>query len=224
MRHRPLIATLVSLAAGAVAVSPALASSAPVTLQAASPAVSSSVSLGRTPAGTPIEVDLRHCAPAGALALERAVSDPRSPSNRHFLTPAQWEKRFSPTQAAVDAVTAWLRGQGIAVEGVTPDRMTIQASASAATVERAFSTALGQYRRSGKILRLASAPLKLPGSIASLITGISGIDQNIATPDHLTGAAPPKGKSKEFPQPPGFRNAAPCSSFYAQQLDETDPV
>ena len=226
MRHRPLIATLVSLAAGAVAVSPALASSAPVTVQAASPAVSSSASLGKTPAGTPIEVEvgLQLSDPAGALALERAVSDPKSPSYRHFLTPAQWEKRFSPTQASVDAVTAWLRGQGIAVEAVTPDRMTIQASGSAATVERAFSTSLGQYRRSGKILRLASAPLKLPGSIASLITGISGIDQNIATPDHLTGAATPKVKSKEFPQPPGFRNASPCSSFYAQQLDETDPV
>jgi len=98
MRYRPLIAVLASLGVGAVGVAPALGSPAAVTVQAASPAASSSARVGKTPGATAIEVEvgLQLSDPAGALALERAVSDPKSSSYRHFLTAAQWEKRFSP--------------------------------------------------------------------------------------------------------------------------------
>jgi subtilase family serine protease len=227
MRYRPVIAMLASLGLGAGGVAASAASAAPVSVQAASPAAASAQSLGKTPASTAIEVDvgLQLSDPSGALALERAVSDPKSPSYRHFLTPAQWEKRFSPAKASVDAVTAWLSSQGLTVAGASPDRMTVSASGSAATIEKAFATGLGQYRKAGRSVRLASAPLKVPSSIASLITGVSGIDQNVATPDHLTGAAVPRAKKlKEIPQPEGFRNASPCSSYYAQQLDTIDPA
>ncbi len=51
-----------------------------------------------TTASTPVEFDvaLQLRDPAGAAALERAVSDPTSASYRRFLTAAQWEARFSP--------------------------------------------------------------------------------------------------------------------------------
>jgi len=227
MRYRPVIATLASIGIGVGGLAASAASAAPVTVQAASPAVASAHSLGKTPSSTAIEVDvgLQLSDPSGAVAVERAVSDPKSPSYRHFLTPAQWEKRFSPTKANVEAVTSYLRSQGLTVSGVSPDRMTVEASGSAATIEKAFATGLGQYKKGGRNVRLASAPLKVPGSIASLITGISGIDQNVSTPDHLTGAAVPRGKKlKEIPQPEGFRNGTPCSAFYAQQLDAIDPA
>jgi subtilase family serine protease len=196
-----------------------------VTVQGASPAVPSATSLGRTPATSEVEVEvgLQLRDPAGAAALEQAVTDPRSADYRHFLTAAQWEKRFSPSKASVDSVSAWLRTQGVAVEGVTPDRMTIDASGSAAVIEKAFGTSLGQYRRAGREIRLASSALKVPASIASLITGISGIDQNVATPDHVSEAAKSQ-KLKEIPQPAGFRNAPPCSAYYGQLIDTLDPA
>ncbi len=228
MRNRPVIAVLASFAIGAGGLATAsLASAASVNVQAASPAVTSAHSLGRTPASTAIEVDvgLQLSDPAGALALARAVADPKSPSYRQFLTPAQWEKRFSPTKASVDAVTEWLRAQGLTVSGTSADRMTVSASGSAATIEKAFSTGLGQYRKAGRNVRLASAPLKVPSAIAALITGVSGIDQNVATTDHHTDAATPRGKkSKEIEQPSGFRNGTPCSTYYGQQLDTIDPA
>ena len=150
----------------------------------------------------------------GAEALARAVSDPTSPSYRHFLTPAEWERRFSPSAASVKAVEAWLREQGIAVEGVSADRLTIEAAASAATVERAFGTTLGQYRRDGRVLRLAAQALKVPASISGLITGFTGIDQTLATPDDVGASTKPAKKpGTEIPQPEGFRNAPPCSDL-----------
>jgi subtilase family serine protease len=183
--------------------------------------------VGATPAATPVEftVALTLSDAAGASALAREVSDPKSPSYRHFLTPLQWERRFSPSESSVRAVATWLRGQGIAIDGVAPDRMTVQASATAATVEKAFGTTLGQYRRGKRVVRLAAAPLTVPSSISGLIAGVNGIDQSVATPDHLTGgeARPAKKGSREIPQPEGFRNAPPCSSSYGEKSDLADP-
>src|ERR1700722_12559293 len=238
MRHRRMIATLASvgMTVGALAAAGPLASVAGAATgrtvaQSASPLATPANAVAATPTGTQIDfnVGLQLSDPSGALAFEQAVSSPSSPSFRHYLSPSQWEKRFSPTQSSVNAVTEWLRAQGITVEAVTPDRMTVQASASAATVARAFGTSVNEYRQAGKVIRLASGALTLPSSVGSLITGVTGVDQNLATPDHLTGAAKAgtkakKGGAGEIPQPPGFRNAPPCSSFYGQLSDTTDPA
>src|ERR1700710_917239 len=148
MTHRPLnfaLASLTLLAGSAFAAPLAGAASAakaaaPAVVQAASPAASPSACAGAIPAATPVEfsVGLQLSDPAGALSLEQAVSDPSNASYRHYLTPAQWERRFAPSKASVEAVSSWLQSQGIAVEDVTSDRMTIEASAPAATIEPGF--------------------------------------------------------------------------------------
>jgi subtilase family serine protease len=239
MGHRHVIALLASLSLGGglLAAAPGLAAAAApparALLQSTSPVAASSAPLSATPASAPVDfsVGLQLADPAGALALEQAVSDPASAGYRQYLTPAQWEKRFSPAQSSVAAVTSWLRSAGITVESVTPDRMTIQASGSAAAVEQAFATGLREYRHLGRTVRLASGPLTVPSSIASLITGVTGVDQNVSTPAALTGAEPPAAPSqaakkppKEIPQPEGFRNAPPCSPSYGKKLDATDPA
>lgn len=241
MRHRRMTGTLASLglAASALAlagplVSSSTAASSAALAQSVSPLATPANVVAATPAATQIDfsVGLQLSDPTGAVAFEQAVTSPSSPSYRHFLTPAQWEKRFSPTQASVKTVTEWLQSQGITVESVTPDRMTVQASASAGTVARAFGTSVNEYRRHGKVVRLASRPLTLPSNVAALVTGVTGVDQNLATPDHVSreqaagvkNAAANKKGPTEIPQPEGFRNAPPCSSFYGQLTDTTDPA
>ena len=49
---------------------------------------------------------------AGAAALARAVSDPKSPQYRQFLSPAEFRHRFAPNPADVNAVKTWLKEQG----------------------------------------------------------------------------------------------------------------
>ncbi len=231
-------ATAVALGLGAwlgAGAAPAMAADeatgSPAVVQSRSSAAQPSADVGALAPATPIEfeVGLALRERAGAVALEQAVSDPASPSYRRYLTPAQWEARFSPTQASVQAVTSWLRSQGITVEGVTPDRMTIEASASAATVEQAFGTGLASFRHHGRIVRLATEALEVPSSISGLISGITGVDEKLSRPDALTGAAVPRRAAKSpaaagpFPPPPGFRTASPCSSFYDQKRDTSDP-
>ena len=235
MRRRQVIATLVTLGlmAGATAATPAFAvgsTPAASVLQSNSPLATPTNLLGPSAAGESVDfnVGLQPGNQAAAVALAQAVSDPSSPSYRHFLTPAQWESRFSPSQASVSAVTSWLQSQGITVDAVTPDRLTIQATGTVAALQSAFATSLGEYRHLGRTVRLASAPLKIPANLASLISGVTGVDQHLAKPAGLTGAAAPRAAkqpaAKEIPLPPGFRNAPPCSPTYAKKLDSTDPA
>jgi subtilase family serine protease len=223
-----------------MAVGPALAGAATpagrAMLQSSSPAALPASKVRATPATASVEFDvgLRLSNPAGAVAFEQAVSNPASASYRHYLTPAQWERRYSPTASSAAAVTSWLQSEGITVESASPDRMTISATAPAATIERAFGTSLGEYRQGGRVVRLASGQMTVPSAVASLITGVTGVDQNVATPDDLTDSGVPASRrsaakpaatpaSAPIPQPPGFRNAPPCSAYWAQKHDKTDP-
>ncbi len=226
MSYSRLTAVLGSIVVLAVIAAPVAAAGQSV-VQAASPLAQQTTPEAATPASTQVEfiVGLAPADQTGAEALARAVSTPGSPSYRHFLTPAQWEKSYSPKAASVTAVERWLTEQKITVEGVSADRLSISASASAATVEHVFGTSLHQYRRHGKSLRLASTALSVPASVAGLISGISGVDQRLATPDHVREhrIEPAKKGKEEIPQPEGFRNAPPCSSYYGEKTDATDP-
>ena len=181
-----------------------------------SPVVAHSPVIGPVPASTPIDFDvaLQLSNPVGAKALAQAVSEPSSPSYRHYLTAAQWEGRFSPTAAGVSVVSGWLRSQGLVVTGVTPDRMTIAVRGTAGRIEQAFQTRLNSYRVRGESVRLAATDLSVPAELAGRVVGVTGLDGTVATPDTRV----------PIPFPPGFRNAQPCSSYYGQQSDGTDPA
>src|SRR5207245_7341930 len=53
--------------------------------------------------------------PSAVESLAKAVSDPRSASYGHYLTPQQFRQQFAPAQSQVSAVQMWLRSQGFSV-------------------------------------------------------------------------------------------------------------
>ena len=214
-----------------------------------SPAASPSRDQGAVPASSSISFDvaLNPRDAAGAAALAQQVSDPASPTYKHYLTAAQWESQFSPTAAQVAQVTAWLAGEGLAVNGVTPDRLSISVSGTAAQIENAFGISLHTYSVRGQSVRMTSSAVSVPTSIAGLVQGTPGLDQIPATPSGAVGngsdLAPASSggsgtngssspaasnasvpSSAVIPPPPGFRNATPCSKFYGQLKDTTDPA
>ena len=168
------------------------------------------------------EVELRLAPDAHAFAT--AVSTPGNALYRKFLTPGQWEQRFSPSARDVARVVAFLRHAGFKIDGVSADRTAIQASGSAARVEHAFSTSLSIHNVEGRHVRLADRALSLPASIAQVVLGITGVSQSLAHPDN-TVDNPGSGRSVagNYPQPPGFRVAQPCASYYDQKADTTFP-
>jgi subtilase family serine protease len=191
----------------------------------AAPAAAAAPTTGAVPGGARVsfQVNLALSDPSGAAALAREVSDPSSSSYRQYLTPAQWEARFSPTPAAVTLVEKYLRVEGFRVDGVSEDRMTVHASGSATRVAQAFDTSLTYHRVHGKKLIVNNTALTVPTSVAHQITGVSGILQVPAVTDTVTGS-PTHAKAEPAAKPPaGFRNAPPCGTYYGQILAASFP-
>jgi subtilase family serine protease len=235
MRHRRAGAVVSTLAGVAVALTVAVpaAVATPRSIQlrnSDSPAASRTPRAGAVASGTSIrfEVDLKLTDRAGAVAFAKAVSTPGSPWFRRYLTPAQWEARYSPSASAVARVTHFLRQSGFRVGPASADRMAVSATGTAQQVERAFATSLSYHRVEGQILRLADRDLSVPAGIAGIVAGVTGVNETLTHPDNTTGAATPVSAptatpGTTIPQPPGFRIASPCGSYYNQKIDSTLP-
>ncbi|WP_328646367.1 S53 family peptidase [Amycolatopsis sp. NBC_00348] len=167
---------------------------------------------------------------AGAEALAQAVSDPDSKTYRQFLSTDQVRDRFAASDATVNAVKAWLTGSGFSIGDIPSNRAYVEATGTAGQTQNAFGVKLGKYSVKGQTLRAADKNLSVPANLASDVLGVVGVDQatNLFKPDHTDGID--SGKATKSVQPsdvapgPGFRNAPPCSSYYGEKVDTTDPA
>ena len=171
---------------------------------------------------------------AGAEALAQAVSDPSSSAYRSYLSTGQVKARFAPTDAAVSSVRTWLAGQGLQPGAVPDNNLYVEATGSVRQVERAFGVDLAVYSVRGQQVRSPSSDVSVPASLAGTVSGVVGIDQafNLMRPDHVGAEATtaPSAGAQTFgipttvPPSDGFRNGRPCSAFYGEKVDTTDPA
>ena len=159
---------------------------------------------------------------AGAEALAQAVSDPDSKTYRQYLSTDQVRDRFAASDATVNAVKAWLAGSGFSIGDVPSNRAYVEATGTADQTQNAFGVKLGKYRVKGQTLRAADKNLSVPANLAADVLGVVGVDQatNLFKPDHATGSGTPS----DVAPGPGFRNARPCSAYYGEKIDTTDPA
>jgi subtilase family serine protease len=150
---------------------------------------------------------------AGAEATLKAISDPTSASYGQWLSNQTFDERYAPAKSSVTAVQDWLRGQGFAVTQTLPSGMYVEASGTAAQVEKVFGSPLKNYTYQGKTVRANTSELSLPtgtpATVSGAITGIVGIDQGTAL----------KKPADTLPGPPaGARyGVQPCSAYYGQK-------
>jgi subtilase family serine protease len=221
--------TSIGLAAPQVASASSSSSSGRAALAGSeAPASARAHPAGGLAAGTPIhfEMVLALRDPAGAAALVRAVSDPASPSFRHYVTAAQWEARFSPTPATVGQVRSWLSSEGFSVGPASADRITVPATGTVAQVEKAFGTTLGYYSVQGHRLIESSSSSSVPASLAGTVSGVLGLNQTYSSVPAAvasTQAATPaqSGGSADPPPPAAFVTAPPCSYAYGAKTTAT---
>jgi subtilase family serine protease len=147
--------------------------------------------------------------PEEALRLAEAVSDPRSPRYGRHLGAGEFRERFAPAAADVEAVAAWLRGQGLRVVDIPANRHYVAAEGTAARVAAAFGTGLAGYRVGDRVLRGPTVAPSMPALHG--VVAVSGLDEGGAAvrPDHaIAGPAAPAG----------FVNAPPCSAWWGERL------
>lgn len=152
------------------------------------PAVSRSKDLGPAPGSQVfgIVVGLQPRYPDELRAFCDAVSDPRSPNYRQFISPSLVGENFGASPADVDAVVRFLRSQGMRITLIAKNRMAVCATTTVSLAQAAFGTTIRRFAgtdSSGKAItfRANSTPVKLPANIARFATGVSGI-QTYARP------------------------------------------
>lgn len=156
---------------------------------------------------------------AGAEATLQAISDPTSASYGQWLSNQTFDQRYAPATSSVTAVQGWLRGQGFTVTQTLPSGMYVEASGTAAQVEKVFGSPLENYSYLGKTVRANTSELSLPAgtpaTVSGAIAGIVGIDQGTAL----------KQPAQKLPGPPaGARyGVQPCSAYYGQKIATDKP-
>lgn len=202
-----------------VAGSALAASAAPDTGRAAiasdQPAWASSANdRGPVDSGTQLDarVYLAGADPTGLDAFAAAVSDPKNPQFKHYLTPAQFAARFGPSPAQVDAVTSWLRGAGLTVTGTNQHYVSVHGSVAQA--QSAFGVAIHSFADRTGTHRAPTGPATVPASVSSAVLGVTGLDDAPAMARPADDAPPTT---------PVTLRATPCSTYSGQSMATTEP-
>ena len=168
-------------------------------------------------------------------AAVQAVSTPGTAGYATYLTPAQFHATYSPSDAAVSAVTKFLTGSGLSVSAVAGNRSYVSARGTVAQVQKAFGTSLKTYKLDGQTVRAAATAPTIPATLKGNVIAVSGLASvsTLMKPSHEDGAkvkgstatlntAAAKSKGAA-PPPDAFVNARPCSTYFGQKIDTVDP-
>lgn len=170
-----ILATVLAL--GLLLVSPAVA--APVRVGSAPRRPAGSRLVGTVASSTRIgiTVTLRPRDPAALASYATEVSTPGAGVYRHYLSVAEFRRRFAPTTAQLNAIEASLAAHGLAAGAVSANGLAIPVTATAGALGRAFSLSFQRVALAGGRTAFANnqAP-RFAASLASLIQGVVGLN------------------------------------------------
>lgn len=213
---------------------------ASVQLQGSLPKLGSVLHMGLAQLTAPATalVSLQHRDQPELLQLISEVSDPGSAEYRHYLSAAQFDARFAPTAQTVSDVESYLKAFGLTIVSVPTNHAYVRVTGNVGQITRAFDTQIGLYIRDGRFYQAPVKNLRVPRSLAGVITGVTGLDTgNIATPNIAmssasstvapavesascisgTAAAPSTAKASnalDTPPYPAYVNAPPMSTYF----------
>lgn len=106
-------------------------------------------------------------------ALIASQNDPKSPNFRKYITPSEFKQKFSPAQADVDKVVAYLKSNGLKVVSVSDNRVLIVCKGTVDQLEKTFKVRINVYKLHAKAHlsndRDPSVPAELRGVVRSVI-------------------------------------------------------
>jgi len=115
------------------------------------PGLDRATDLGTAPASRRMQlvVALKRPHAAAERRFISAVHNPASATYRHFLSPAQFDRRFGVKRAQVAAVRRYLTSDGLAVDRISAAGDVLSVHGTTAAVGRTFHTAIRSYRFDG---------------------------------------------------------------------------
>jgi kumamolisin len=158
---------------------------------------------------------------AGLDQFLKDVSDPSSPSYRHFLTVPEFTERFGPTQADYDELTQFATSNGFRLVGGSRDGMDLQIEGSISAIERAFNVTMGVYQVPGENSAFYSADREPTMDLNIQVWHISGLD-NHAKPHPMyvskTAYAAANGISPDAVVSHATTGSGPSASFLGSDM------
>ncbi len=109
-------------------------------------------------------------------ALVDSVSDPASPNFGHFLTLAEANERFSPTQKDVDAVADWAGKAGLHVLHRFASNHAVTVSGTVEAVSRALQVTLNEYQYENRSFFANNRAVTLPETITPIVREVFGLE------------------------------------------------
>lgn len=145
--------------------------------------------LGRAPAALPISLSvvLNYRNEAQLDQLIALQSDPDSPMYGHFLTNAQFDAAYAPSQSDYAAVAGTLVRAGFHIDG-NEGRTLVHVTAPTAVAARFFRTEFHTVLQAGHAgVRYVNArPATMPADLAGRVSSVVGFDTlTHATTDHV---------------------------------------
>jgi pseudomonalisin len=105
----------------------------------------------------------------------KQVQDPASPNYRRWLTSVEIGKRFGASPDDIDAVSTWLRDQGLHVDSVSNSGVLIDFSGTASVVGAAFSTEMCYYLVAGEQRIATRDEPQIPSALQGIVQSIKGL-------------------------------------------------
>jgi subtilase family serine protease len=135
--------------------------------------------------------------PTGRVARALTVSDPRNPAYAHYLTPAEYQRRYGPTPAQTDAVSSWLTATGMTITASSAHYIAV--TATVAQADAAFNTQISSYTSTHTetihghtFTYTISVPgavggFSAPAALGADVTTVTGLDE-VAVPNENASA------------------------------------
>ncbi|MCW5891793.1 MAG: S8/S53 family peptidase [bacterium] len=133
--------------------------------------------LGDAPDALPLPRVLVHLGvrdPAGLAAVVAAQQDPRSPTYRRWLEPAEIADRFGVPVADYERARRWFRTHGFAIVADSPFRTGFAIAGTAGRARSALKTRLALYRMRGRVRRAPVTEPRVPAALG--VRGFFGLD------------------------------------------------
>jgi pseudomonalisin len=129
------------------------------------------------------------------------LQDPGSPNYHRWLTPIQVGEKFGVSQPDIDAVSGWLRAEGLRVHSVANSRIMIDFSGSVSQIGAAFSTEMRYYLVNGEQRMATADDPQIPAALARIIQSVSGLNTVNDHPYHGAEQAevPEQGAGSDLP-------------------------
>src|ERR1044072_612770 len=118
--------------------------------------------------------------PSEMQAMANAVSNPRSDTYRHWLTPAQVGQQVGASPTTVNTLVSFLTSKGLRITLKSPNNMALGVSGTVAQIEKAFNTKIKTYSGPGPkgetlTYQANATPLSVPSNIAPAVQCVTGI-------------------------------------------------